>query len=94
MPVIRPEPTGRVEILDLTAVAYCCNVSPFTPQQWRQRNVLPPVDYPEVSTPLWKVATIREWARRTNRSFREPVPQVPHEQDAVDRAALVFSVPG
>jgi hypothetical protein len=69
MPVTRPE-VERIELLDLSAIAERCGVSKFTPQQWRQRDVLPPVDFPEVDVPLWRVSTIRRWARDTDRDFR------------------------
>lgn len=48
------------EIVDLAGIARRMRVGRHTPLQWRQRNYLPPVDYPEIKEPLWLASTIRE----------------------------------
>ena len=60
---------AKHEILDLRGVARHCGVSPDTPQQWRQRGILPAVDFPEIHHPLWLASTIKAWAIRTGRNF-------------------------
>lgn len=45
-------------IVDLAGIARHMRVARFTPQQWAQRGHLPPVDFPEISEPLWYVTTI------------------------------------
>lgn len=47
-------------IVDLAGIARHMRVARFTPQQWAQRGLLPPVDFPEIKEPLWYAATIRE----------------------------------
>lgn len=60
------------KILDLRGVARHCGVEETTPGQWRQRNVLPPSDFPEIrGCPLWYLDTIRQWALDTGRAFYE-----------------------
>jgi hypothetical protein len=55
-------------ILDLAGIARHMKVARFTPQQWAQRDLLPPVDFPEIREPLWYAATIREkFAEATGR---------------------------
>lgn len=48
------------QIVDLAGIARHMRVERFTPQQWKQRDHLPPVDFPEIKEPLWYVSTIRE----------------------------------
>jgi hypothetical protein len=48
------------EIVDLAGIARHMKVERFTPQQWRQRGHLPPVDFPQISEPLWYVSTLKE----------------------------------
>jgi len=48
------------QIVDLAGIARHMLVERFTPQQWKQRDHLPPVDFPEIKEPLWYVSTIRE----------------------------------
>lgn len=48
------------QIVDLAGIARHLRVHRYTPQQWRQRGHLPPVDFPEIKEPLWYAATIRE----------------------------------
>lgn len=56
------------QIVDLAGIARHMRVERFTPQQWQQRGHLPPVDFPEIRTPLWYASTIREhFADRTQR---------------------------
>jgi len=56
------------QIVDLAGIARHMHVERFTPQQWKQRKHLPPVDFPEIKEPLWYAATIREhFADRTHR---------------------------
>jgi hypothetical protein len=55
-------------IVDLRGISRHMRVARFTPQQWAQRGLLPPVDFPEISEPLWYADTIRDgFANRTGR---------------------------
>jgi hypothetical protein len=47
------------QIVDLAGIARHMRVERFTPQQWKQRGHLPPVDFPEINEPLWYASTIR-----------------------------------
>jgi len=59
-------------IVDLAGIARHMRVERFTPQQWKQRDHLPPVDFPEIKEPLWYASTIREqFANRTQRIWYE-----------------------
>lgn len=53
---------AQQDIVDLAGIARHMKVERFTPQQWRQRGLLPPVDFPHIKEPLWYVDTIREFA--------------------------------
>jgi len=56
------------EIVDLAGIARHMHVERFTPQQWKQRGLLPPVDFPDIKEPLWYASPIRNgFARRTGR---------------------------
>ncbi len=60
---------GRDKPIDMAGIARLLGVAATTPQQWRQRGVLPEPD-PELSfadKPIWKTSVIIEWAKRTNR---------------------------
>lgn len=46
------------QIVDLAGIARHMRVARYTPQQWKQRGHLPPVDFPEISEPLWYASTI------------------------------------
>lgn len=48
------------EVVDLAGIAAHMHVQRYTPQQWRQRGLLPPVDFPEIAEPLWYASTIIE----------------------------------
>lgn len=48
------------QIVDLAGIARHMKVERFTPQQWKQRGHLPPVDFPEIKEPLWYASTIKE----------------------------------
>jgi len=48
------------QIVDLAGIAQHMRVNRYTPQQWRQRGLLPPVDFPDISEPLWYASTIVE----------------------------------
>jgi hypothetical protein len=50
----------RADVVDLAGIARRMRVERFTPQQWRQRGHLPPVDFPRIKEPLWYAATIRD----------------------------------
>lgn len=56
----RSERAATQPIVDLAGVARHMRVERFTPQQWKQRGHLPPVDFPEISEPLWYVTTIKD----------------------------------
>ena len=47
-------------VVDLAGVARHMHVERFTPQQWKQRDLLPPVDFPDIREPLWYASTIRD----------------------------------
>lgn len=47
-------------VVDLAGIARHMHVERFTPQQWKQRDYLPPVDFPEIKEPLWYASTIRD----------------------------------
>lgn len=50
-----------VKIVDLAGIAAHMHVERFTPQQWQQRDLLPPVDFPEIKgVPLWFAETIKK----------------------------------
>ncbi len=52
------EPGGQ--IVDLAGIARHMRVDPrYTPPQWRQRGLLPAVDFPEIREPLWYADTIK-----------------------------------
>lgn len=60
------------QIVDLAGIARHMRVERFTPQQWKQRGHLPPVDFPEIKEPLWYVSTIkRHFADRTQRVWHD-----------------------
>lgn len=65
------------QIVDLAGIARHMKVERYTPQQWRQRKLLPPVDYPEIAEPLWRVTTLLDqFVRPTRRIWYEQ----PHEE--------------
>ena len=47
-------------IVDLAGIARHMHVERFTPQQWKQRDLLPPVDFPDIREPIWYASTIRD----------------------------------
>jgi hypothetical protein len=55
------------QIVDLAGIARHMRVERTTPQQWRQRKLLPPVDYPEIAEPLWRVTTLLDQFVRPTR---------------------------
>src|ERR1700753_2899083 len=50
----------RSRIVDLAAIARHTRAPRHTPQQWKQRGHLPPVDFPHIAEPLWYERTIIE----------------------------------
>jgi hypothetical protein len=50
----------RRVVVDLSGIARHMRVERYTPQQWRQRGHLPPVDFPDIKEPLWYASTIKE----------------------------------
>lgn len=48
------------QVVDLAGIARHMRVERFTPQQWKQRDHLPPVDFPEIKEPLWYASTIKD----------------------------------
>lgn len=56
----RAELASTPAIVDLAGIARHMKVERFTPQQWRQRELLPEVDFPEIAEPLWLVSTVKE----------------------------------
>lgn len=74
----RTEPGGQ--IVDLTGIARHMRVDRrYTPQQWRQRGLLPPVDFPEIREPLWYAQTIKE-------KFAIPTGRMWYDAPAADEA--------
>jgi hypothetical protein len=55
------------DIIDLKGIARLLGVSMHTPNQWRQRDLLPEVDFPQLMRPVWRRTTIIAWARSTGR---------------------------
>ena len=55
----RNETAQTRPIVDLAGIARHMKVARFTPQQWVQRELLPPVDFPEIKEPLWYASTIK-----------------------------------
>lgn len=60
---------GNDRPIDLAGIAELLGVASTTPQQWRQRGVLPEPDpglsFPD--KPLWWRSKIVAWAKETNR---------------------------
>jgi hypothetical protein len=54
-------------VVDLAGIARHMQVERFTPQQWKQRGLLPPVDFPEIKEPLWYASTIIDGFARPSR---------------------------
>lgn len=55
--------------IDMAGIARLLGVKSTTPQQWRQRQVLPEAD-PELSfpdKPIWATDVIIAWAKQTGR---------------------------
>jgi hypothetical protein len=48
------------QVVDLAGIARHTHAQRLTPQQWKQRGHLPPVDFPEIAEPLWYASTIKE----------------------------------
>ena len=48
------------KVVDLAGISRHMRVDRYTPQQWRQRGLLPPVDFPEIKEPLWYASTLRD----------------------------------
>ena len=62
-------------IVDLAGIARHMRAERFTPQQWKQRGLLPPVDFPEIREPLWYVSTLKEhFVIPTKRVWYDEVP--------------------
>lgn len=60
---------GSDKPIDLAGIARLLGVAATTPQQWRQRGVLPEPD-PDLSfpdKPIWRTSAIVKWAKDTNR---------------------------
>lgn len=56
------------KLIDLRGIATLVGVSPYTPQQWRERGQLPDPDVPDFpDKPLWRETTIIDWAKDTKR---------------------------
>ncbi len=67
------------EVVDLAGIARHMRVERFTPQQWRQRGLLPPVDFPEISEPLWYVSTLKKHFVIPTRRIWYDNPEAPEE---------------
>lgn len=55
------------QVVDLAGIARHMRVDRYTPQQWRQRGHLPPVDFPEIKEPLWYASTVIEQFAKPSR---------------------------
>lgn len=55
------------KLIDLRGIARLLGVSPYTPQQWREREQLPAPDEDFPGKPLWRAGTIVKWAQDTER---------------------------
>lgn len=55
------------QVVDLAGIARHMRVERFTPQQWKQRGHLPPVDFPDIKEPLWYASTIIDGFARPSR---------------------------
>ena len=71
-------------IVDLAGIARHMLVDRFTPQQWKQRGHLPPVDFPDISEPLWYVSTLKEKFAIPTRRIWHDNPALADEEDALD----------
>lgn len=56
----------NTDIVDLRGIAILLGKSKHTPNQWRQRGILPPPDF-NLLRPVWKKSTIIRWAKDTGR---------------------------
>lgn len=75
------------DIVDLAGIARHMQVERFTPQQWKQRDLLPPVDFPKIREPLWYVSTIKgQFIIPTRRVWHDVVPE-PELETEVSPAA-------
>ena len=55
-------PIGKLEMAEVLQVL------PGTVHKWRQRDLLPPADYPAVNGyPAWELLTILHWVTRSRR---------------------------
>jgi hypothetical protein len=72
-------------IVDLAGIARHMRVERFTPQQWKQRGHLPPVDFPDIKEPLWYASTIQE--RFVKPSRRVWYDYAPVEEEGLSHAA-------
>lgn len=48
------------KLVDLAGISRHMSVDRKTPQQWKQRGLLPPVDFPYLTEPVWLAETIRD----------------------------------
>ena len=59
------------DIVDMALVADRLGVKKKTVETWQyDRKLLPPVDFPELASPVWLWSTIRQWAESTGRMER------------------------
>ncbi len=59
------------DLVDVHLIAERLDVPVNNVRKWRQRDILPAVDYPQLRSPVWNWGTIRTWAESTGRL--EPV---------------------
>lgn len=69
-------------VVDLAGIAHHMRVERFTPQQWKQRGLLPPVDFPQIKEPLWYASTIID-------GFARPSRRVWYDDPADEHLAIV-----
>ncbi len=55
------------DLVDVHLIAERLDVPVNNVRKWRQRDILPAVDYPRLRSPVWNWVTIRKWAETTGR---------------------------
>lgn len=97
--------TEETDVVDLAGISGLLDVKLSTPNQWRQRRILPEPDWPGLTRPLWRRKTILLWAWKTGRlperfsdevrrlrasDDTKPVPEVPQQSPRVEKQKPTF----
>lgn len=72
------------QVVDLAGISRHMLVDRYTPQQWKQRGHLPPVDFPDINEPLWYVSTLKEKFVVPTRRIWHDHPELTDEEDRLD----------